>query len=234
MMSGSDYYKILGVSKNATDSEIKKAYRKAALKYHPGKFFQFSQSLSTIPHLTYRSSYAILCKIYIYIDKNPHDKENAAKKFKKIGEAYRILSDANERAAYDKYGKAGVDGSGGAGGGGMRHYTEFSSAEADELFKQFFASSDMADVFGNMGHGGIGGNGPRVVFRSSGFGPGGMTFNFGGPAQRRERHGTSNNNNNNQGLRLQFRTVLIFASFVYILTDSFSLFMLILMIFFCS
>ena len=36
-MSKRDYYEVLGVAKNAGDDEIKKAYRKAAIKYHPDK-----------------------------------------------------------------------------------------------------------------------------------------------------------------------------------------------------
>jgi DnaJ family protein C protein 7 len=38
-----DYYKILGISKSATDHEIKQAYRKSALKWHPGFVLSFEK-----------------------------------------------------------------------------------------------------------------------------------------------------------------------------------------------
>ncbi|GAG09268.1 unnamed protein product, partial [marine sediment metagenome] len=69
-----DYYKILGVNKNATKEELKKAYRKLALKYHP--------------------------------DKNKGDKD-AEEKFKKVNEAYAVLSNDKKRKQYDMFGAEG-------------------------------------------------------------------------------------------------------------------------------
>lgn len=104
---------MLGVSKTATAEEIKKAYRKMAIKYHP--------------------------------DKNPGDKA-AEEKFKEAAEAYDVLSDADKRAKYDRFGHSmGAQGFGGGGGG---FYSGGMSME--DIFAHF------GDIFGGR-MGGFGG-----------------------------------------------------------------------------
>ena len=79
-MSKRDFYEVLGVPKNASLKDIKKAYRKMALKYHPDKAKE-----SNI------------------------DTKVAEEKFKEISEAYSILSDEEKRSAYDNFGHAAFD-----------------------------------------------------------------------------------------------------------------------------
>jgi molecular chaperone DnaJ len=109
-MNKRDYYEILGVTKGSPQEEIKKAYRKVAMQYHP--------------------------------DRNPGDK-TAEEKFKEAAEAYEILSDADKRAQYDRFGHAGVAGNGrGAyGGGGMNMediFSQFGDIFGDDIFGSFF------------------------------------------------------------------------------------------------
>jgi molecular chaperone DnaJ len=111
-MSKRDFYEILGVSKSASADEIKKAYRKVAMQYHP--------------------------------DRNPGDKE-AEEKFKEAAEAYEILSDADKKAKYDRYGHAafgpGMGGGSGSYGGGMNMddiFSQFGDIFGDGMFGDFF------------------------------------------------------------------------------------------------
>jgi molecular chaperone DnaJ len=69
-----DYYDVLGVPRDASIEDIKKAFRKLAFQYHP--------------------------------DRNAND--GAAEKFKEVNEAYEVLSDADKRAAYDRFGPRGA------------------------------------------------------------------------------------------------------------------------------
>ena len=88
-----------------------------------------------------KSAYRKLAKKY-HPDLNPGDKA-AEEKFKEIGEAYEILSDADKRARYDQFGHAGVDPNYGAGAGG--YSGGFGGVDLNDLF------GDLGDLFGMGG-----------------------------------------------------------------------------------
>jgi len=110
-MAKRDYYEVLGVARGASADEIKKAYRKIALQFHP--------------------------------DKNPGNKE-AEEHFKEAAEAYDVLSNADKRAQYDRFGHAGMGSNGGGyggGPGGMRMediFQNFGDVFGDDMFGSFF------------------------------------------------------------------------------------------------
>ena len=132
-----DYYQILGVEKGAGPEDIKKAYRKLALKYHP--------------------------------DRNPNNRE-AEEKFKKISEAYAVLSDSEKRKQYDSFGS-----------------DQFSQRfSQEEIFRNF----DFSQILRDLGFGGPGKDDPR--FRNAGR-QGTYTFRGGDPfadlfGQRRQEY----------------------------------------------
>ena len=95
-----NHYDILEIDKNASQNEIKKAYRRLAVKYHP--------------------------------DKNP-DNSEAEINFKKIAEAYEILSDEKKRKNYDMY----------------ETNTNIVISDPMDLFSQIF-KTEQSDIFNMM------------------------------------------------------------------------------------
>ncbi|MEI6126557.1 MAG: DnaJ C-terminal domain-containing protein, partial [Pseudomonadota bacterium] len=120
-MATKDYYKVLGVSKNAAVDEIKKVYKKLAFKYHP--------------------------------DKNPGNKK-AEEHFKEISEAYAVLSDAQKREQYDRFGSSGFH---------QRYSQEdiFRGFDVSDLFRDMGFSGDIFSNVFNPGPGGRGFGGRR-------------------------------------------------------------------------
>eukprot|EP00927_Polykrikos_kofoidii_P016995 TRINITY_DN17719_c0_g1_i1.p1 TRINITY_DN17719_c0_g1~~TRINITY_DN17719_c0_g1_i1.p1 ORF type:complete len:620 (+),score=108.36 TRINITY_DN17719_c0_g1_i1:91-1860(+) len=145
-----DYYEVLGVPRGASDADIKKAYRKAAMRWHP--------------------------------DKNLDKREEAGEMFKKVAEAYEVLSDKEKRALYDAGGKRdlgsafrprasaarnsggfhgmGGNGMGGMGGMGGVYFGGMGGSDMDEdmltafmIFQQLFGGRDpFADLAGMGGN----------------------------------------------------------------------------------
>lgn len=101
-----EYYEALGVTRNSSAEEIRKAYRKLALKWHP--------------------------------DKNLNNRDVAEMNFKRLAEAYEVLSDPKKKQMYDQFGKDGLTG----GGGGGR-------PEADAFGFGFFPGGPGPDIFGS-------------------------------------------------------------------------------------
>jgi len=114
-MAETDYYKILGVNKNTSKDDIKKAYRKLAMKYHP--------------------------------DHTKGDK-SAEEMFKKISEAYAVLSDAEKRKQYDTFGSAGF----------QQRYSQ------EDIFRGFDFDTILNELFGGSGRSGGAGSGMRFSF----------------------------------------------------------------------
>jgi len=108
-----DPYEVLGVERDADDTEIKKTFRRLARELHP--------------------------------DVNRHDPE-AEEKFKEAAEAYEILSDAERRATYDRFGFEGLDSRGYAS---QAHgFGSFA-----DIFDAFFGGDPFGAAFGRGGGG---------------------------------------------------------------------------------
>mmetsp|Transcript_8328 Transcript_8328/g.17271 ORF Transcript_8328/g.17271 Transcript_8328/m.17271 type:complete len:351 (+) Transcript_8328:59-1111(+) len=136
-LNSDEYYQILGVSRSASDAEIKKAYKKLAVKWHPDKNPGDEQATTNFQKIS--EAYAILS-----------DKEKR-KVYDRYGKEAADQSD-NMPGGHPMGGHGGFGGmpggfgsSGGGGGHGM------SPDEAQFLFSQFFGGSD---PFGGMGMGG--------------------------------------------------------------------------------
>ncbi|KAL4424051.1 hypothetical protein ABPG75_001352 [Micractinium tetrahymenae] len=182
---GRDFYAILGVKKDATEEELKKAYRKLALKWHPDRNRDKVEE-ATEKFKEVSEAYDVL--------------SDAQKR--EIYDAYGeegLKGGAPPPGAAEGAGFAGFPGGGGGGGGGGAYHVDDETAR--RIFEGLFGSGmfgGMGGMGGGMGSGGAGGGGPRVrVFQSGqrkrrrgpedGERPGGSGGGAGGPRFTRFR-----------------------------------------------
>lgn len=113
MEKNKDLYEILGIDRNASDNEIKKAYKKLALRYHPDR----------------------------QGGKSEKEKKEAEEKFKEVSWAYDILSDPHKKQRYDQFGITDEQQSGFSGFNPediFRHFSNAFSDDSDDIFGNFF------------------------------------------------------------------------------------------------
>ena len=130
-----DYYEVLGVAKTATEQEIKAAYKKMAIKYHPDR----------------------------QGDKSEAEKKEAEAKFKEAAEAYDVLHDPQKRQRYDQFGFAGVGGA--AGGSYQNMSMDDIFSQFGDIFSDLFGGgasfSGFGGGFGGFGGGARSGRKPQ-------------------------------------------------------------------------
>jgi len=124
-----DLYAMLGVTSEATEAEIKSAYKKSALKWHPDR----------------------------HSSKSEEEKAEAENKFKSIGEAYEVLSNPEKKARYDEGVEVEDIDNPQAGPGGHHQHGGHGGIDPNILFQMFMQQQMGGGGGGGRGRGGFGG-----------------------------------------------------------------------------